>query len=233
VFLLALAIIDDLGAIIIIALFYTANLSGAALTAAAVAIAILAGLRFAGVQRLAPFVLVGIALWLAVLKSGVHATLAGVMLAFALPGRDASGRDIADGVAHGLEPWVRYAILPVFAFANAGVALGGAGLSLLVAPIPLAIILGLVIGKPLGILAATLLAVRLGLAELPKGLSTQHILAAGAIAGIGFTMSLFIGMLAFPSADAALPLRVGVLAGSIVSAVVGLLILRRASAQTA
>ncbi len=229
IFLLALAIIDDLGAIVIIALFYTSDLSATALMLAAMGLVALVLLNRSGVTRIAPYTLVGLFIWVCVLKSGVHATLAGVATALAIPlhGNDGDEHGPLETLEHSLHPWVTYAILPLFAFANAGVDLGGFTPAKLFGAIPLGIILGLAIGKPLGIFGATWAAVRLGIADPPAGATWPQILGVAALGGIGFTMSLFIGMLAFPDPKFAADIRIGVLAGSLISAIVGYMILNR------
>lgn len=229
IFLLALAILDDLGAIIIIALFYTSELSTVALSLAATGLVVLTVLNRAGVKRIAPYILVGLFIWVCVLKSGVHATLAGVATALAVPleNGDEEGHGPLEQLEHSLHPWVTYLILPLFAFANAGVDLGGFTLARMLDPIPLGIALGLALGKPLGIFGATWAAVRLGLADRPEGTSWEQVLGVAALGGIGFTMSLFIGLLAFPDPKFAADVRIGVLAGSTVSAIVGYILLRR------
>ncbi|MCC7272362.1 MAG: Na+/H+ antiporter NhaA [Alphaproteobacteria bacterium] len=226
-FLLTLAIVDDLAAIVIIAAFYTSDLSTTALAAAGVALAALAAMNMAGVVRVAAYVVVGTVLWVAVLKSGVHATLAGVALGLAGPLKDRAGREgPAHRIEHDLAPWVTYAILPLFAFANAGVALAGVSFATLVAPLPLGVALGLFLGKQAGVMAAAAAAVALGLARLPPGTGWGTLYGAAILTGIGFTMSLFIGSLAFDS-DADLDrMRLGVLAGSTLSAVWGAVWLR-------
>jgi len=230
IFLLALAIIDDLGAIVVIALFYTEHLSPASLALAAAGIAVLWALNARGVSRPAPYVLTGLVIWLCVLKSGVHATLAGVVVALAIPLRGEAGEGVSllEQLEESLHPWVAFAVLPLFAFANAGVSLHGLSLARLAEPVPLGIALGLFPGKAIGILGATWIAVALGLARRPEGASWAQVAGLSALGGIGFTMSLFIGMLAFPDPAHAAQLRLGVLAGSIASAVVGYLLLRRA-----
>lgn len=229
-FLLAVAIFDDLGAIIIIALFYSGDLSMLSLGMAAVAIVVLVILNRSGVNKPAPFVVVGVFLWIFVLKSGVHATLAGVCLAFAIPmRRDASG-SMLHRMEHGLHPWVSFAILPIFAFANAGVPLGGLSLGDLADPIPLGIVLGLVVGKQLGIFGSAWLAIKTGLARLPEGVSWRQLHGVSALCGVGFTMSLFIASLAFEHQEndhLALD-RLGILVGSMVSGVIGYLAVRSA-----
>jgi len=209
VFLLAIALIDDLGAIVIIALFYTADLTTEALGLAAAGVAALIVLNRAGVTRLAPYILVGVFLWACVLKSGVHATLAGVALAFAVPFRAGEADDEPPLVRleHMLHPWVAFGILPLFAFANAGVPLAGLTLGALLEPVTLGIILGLFVGKQVGVLATTWAAVRLGLAKLPEGSSWIQIYGVAVLTGIGFTMSLFIGELAFPAGDQSAAVR--------------------------
>ena len=228
VFLLALAIIDDLGAIIIIALFYTSNLSFSALAVAAAGCIVLAALNRANVTRLAPYLLIGGIIWVCVLKSGVHATLAGVLVAMAIPmtPRTPEGSSLLTDLETGLHPWVTFCVLPLFAFANAGVSLAGVSLDRVVAPIPLGIALGLFIGKALGITGAVWLAVRTGFARLPAGSTWPQLLAVAVLGGIGFTMSIFIGMLAFPDPVYSTDLRLGVLVGSLISAVCGYALLR-------
>ncbi len=231
IFLLALAIIDDLGAILIIAIYYTSKLSLASLALAAVGIVLLATLNLTGVKRLAPYVLVGIFVWLCVLKSGVHATLAGVVAAFAVPldlntsSAKRMGMTSANDLMESLHPWVTFLVLPLFAFANAGVSLKDVGLDTLAGGVPLGIALGLILGKPIGILIFSKIMTATGLAELPQGCRWPHMLGAGCLAGIGFTMSLFIGTLAFPDPSFADDVRLGVLGGSIVSALLGYIIL--------
>ncbi|MGI9415625.1 MAG: Na+/H+ antiporter NhaA [Hyphomicrobiales bacterium] len=230
VFLLALAIIDDLGAIIIIALFYTSELSPAVLGIAAIGISALACLNLRGVTRIAPYLLVGVVIWVCVLKSGVHATLAGVAIALFIPlrTRDEAERSPLKIVEHGLAPWVAFGVMPIFAFANAGVALHGLAPSDLFAGIPLGIAAGLFIGKQVGIVGFTWAGVRLGIARLPEGVTWLQVYGASLLAGIGFTMSLFIGTLAFSDPEHAAAVRIGVLAGSLMSALLGYAVLRYA-----
>jgi NhaA family Na+:H+ antiporter len=231
VFLLAVAIIDDLGAIIIIAFFYTANLSVAALALAAFGVAGLIALNLRGATRVAPYALVGLFIWVCVLKSGVHATLAGVVTALAIPLVPAPGeqRSLLVKLEKNLHPWVNYAVLPIFAFANAGVSLAGMSLAVLFGPIPMGIALGLFVGKPIGIVGFSYAAIRTGLAGKPEGSNWAQILGVAWLGGIGFTMSLFIGMLAFVDAERAADIRIGVLLGSIASAIVGYIVLRWAT----
>lgn len=232
-FLLSVAIFDDIGAIIIIAAFYTAELSPAALAAALGLTALLALLNRAGITRRAAYVLVGLALWFALLKSGVHATLAGVVLALFIPLRSPDARQGQPSPLHefeqALHPWVAFGVLPVFAFANAGVPLAGVTASQVLHPVSLGIIAGLVIGKQAGIVLLSWLAVRLGMASLPRDVSWGLIYGASLLCGIGFTMSLFIASLAFEQGGGAyLGLeRIGILAGSTIAGAAGYLVLRR------
>ena len=230
VFLMTLAVLDDLGAIVIIALFYTNDLSADALVGAGAALVALFVLNRAGVTRIAPYMLVGIALWVFVLKSGVHATLAGVVTALFVPTADPAhpNHPPSSRLEHSLHPWVAFGILPIFAFANAGVNLTGMGLRNLLDPIPLGILLGLFVGKQVGVFTFSWLAVKSGLARLPNGVTFAQIYGAAILCGIGFTMSLFIGMLAFENAAAGEVIvtdRLGILAGTLLSAIVGSLVL--------
>ncbi|KAF6663852.1 MULTISPECIES: Na+/H+ antiporter NhaA [Pantoea] len=228
VFLMALAIIDDLGAIVIIALFYTSGLSVLSLGVAAAAIVVLALLNYFNVRKISIYILVGIVLWTAVLKSGVHATLAGVIVGFFVPLEKREGHSPAEHLAHGLMPWVNWLILPLFAFANAGISLAGITLGDILSPEPAGIIFGLLIGKPLGITLFCWLAVRLRLAVLPGGTTIRDIMAIGVLCGIGFTMSIFISSLAFDAAHEQLVTfsKLGILTGSLLSAVLGYSLLR-------
>jgi Na+:H+ antiporter, NhaA family len=229
VFLLALAIIDDLGAILIIAFFYSSGLSVSALALAAAGIALLALLNRSNVLRVWPYLLVGAFVWLCVLKSGVHATLAGVATALAVPltGVKKGQEGPLESLESRLSPWVSFVILPIFAFANAGVSLAGLSVAQAVSPIPLGIALGLLIGKPLGIYTCARVAISSGIGAMPAGASQVQLFGTAILGGIGFTMSLFIGMLAFPGALESAEVRVGVLASSLTSAVVGYLVLAR------
>jgi Na+:H+ antiporter, NhaA family len=227
IFLLALAIIDDLGAIVIIALFYTGSLSLISLALAALGVLVLVALNRTGVERLAPYLLAGLFIWVCVLKSGVHATLAGVVVAIAIPlVPSESGPSLLERLQDSLHPWVTFAVLPAFAFANAGVSFAGVSLYELFEPIPLGIAAGLFIGKQVGIFGAVWLAVRAGLANLPEGASWQQLYGIALLGGIGFTMSLFIGTLAFPSPGDAASVRLGVITGSLLSAIAGYAVLR-------
>lgn len=225
-FLLALAVLDDLGSVVIIALFYTTDLSTMSLILAALCIAVLAAMNALRVMRASAYVLVGIVLWLCVLKSGVHATLAGVVTALFVP---LHGRDGEEGPLHGLFAdlqWpVAFAIVPLFAFANAGVPLTGLSFGKLAENVTAGIALGLIAGKPVGVIGAVWLATATRLARLPDGISWRHVAGAGFLAGIGFTMSLFIGTLAFDDAARLDQVRLGVLLGSLVSALIGAMVL--------
>ena len=235
IFLLALAIIDDLGAIIIIAIFYTADLSLLALGLASIGVAVLIVMNRLGVQRLAPYVLVGIYVWACVLESGVHATLAGSIVGLCVPLRSPRGdeQSLAKRCIHALHPWVAFAIMPAFAFANAGVSLAGLTWEMLAAPLTLGVALGLFIGKQVGVMLAITLSRLIGIVRLPEGASWGQTYGVAVLTGIGFTMSLFIGGLAFHEVDQIVEMRLGVIGGSILSAVWGLLVLRVATRRRA
>lgn len=235
IFLMALAIIDDLGAVIIIALFYTAHLSTISLTVAAGVIALMALLNLCKVRNITLYLLAGVILWVAVLKSGVHATLAGVITGFFLPAAPPGENAPAATVKHGLEPWVNWLILPLFAFANAGIPLQGVTLSGLAGALPLGVMLGLFIGKPLGISLFCLSAIKLKLAQLPSGISFKLIMAVSVLCGIGFTMSIFIASLSFGDGPERLMTysRLGILLGSLLAAVCGYVLLRMVLARQA
>ncbi|QCP52644.1 Na+/H+ antiporter NhaA [Trinickia violacea] len=230
IFLTAVAIADDLGAIVIIALFYTADLSVAMLLFAAVAVALLIALNLFKVTRIAPYIIVGVFLWVFVLKSGVHATLAGVATAFAVPLKtaDAEGHAPLHRLEHGLHPWVAFGVLPIFAFANAGVSFAGITLAALAEPLPLGIAAGLFAGKFVGVCGASAVLIGLGLAKLPAGASWPQLAGVAALCGVGFTMSLFIGSLAFEGPEYFTPIRLGVIAGSLLSGIGGYMLLRLA-----
>jgi NhaA family Na+:H+ antiporter len=230
VFLTTLAIVDDLGAIVVIAIFYTGNLSTEALAFAAVFVAGLAILNAMGVRSFAPFALLGLALWVSVLKSGVHATLAGVVLAMFIPLKVTGVSDDkrpAIQLEHALKPWSAWFIMPVFAFANAGLSLGDLSFSSLLDPVPLGIVAGLFVGKQLGIVLGAGFLILVGAAAMPAGGSWRSLWGVAILGGIGFTMSLFIGTLAFSDPRFESQVRLGVLAGSILSAVVGYVVLLR------
>jgi len=226
VFLVALAIIDDLGAIVIIALFYSGELSLSSLLLAGGVLLAMAALNRAGVARISPYALLGIVLWVCVLKSGVHATLAGVATALAIPLRAQAGAAPLKQVEHALHPWVAYLVMPLFGFANAGVSFAGVTAATLAEGITLGIAAGLFVGKQAGAFGFAFVAIKLGLARLPEGAGWLGLYGTCVLAGIGFTMSLFIGTLAWESAAYAAPLRLGVLAGSLASGLCGYLLLR-------
>lgn len=230
IFLTALAIIDDLGAIIIIALFYTAELSATALGVAGLAVAALIGCNLAGVRRSDVYIGIGIILWVAVLKSGVHATLAGVITALAIPlAADGHGHSPLEHMEHELHGWVTYFILPVFAFANAGLDLSALTPEAFSSPVSLGIAAGLFVGKQAGVMLAVGACLALGLAKLPTGAGLMQVYGVAVLTGIGFTMSLFIGDLAFAEPAMSPAVKLGVMAGSLASALLGYLILRTAA----
>ncbi len=231
VFLMALAIFDDLGAVLIIAVFYTADLSLTSLMLALIAVVLMLGMNLMKVTRISAYMLLGTFLWVAVLKSGVHATLAGVIVGMMIPLRDPKDpqRSPLKIVEHGLHQWVAFFVVPVFAFANAGVSLQGVSLDSLLEPIPLGIAAGLFLGKQLGILFFCGIAIQLGFAKLPNGASWWGFYGTSVLCGIGFTMSLFIASLAFEqggSDTVVLGDRLGILLGSAISAVVGYVLLK-------
>jgi NhaA family Na+:H+ antiporter len=229
IFLAALAIIDDLGAILIIAVFYTDHLTLWALGGAAATLIVLVAMNRFKVMSLWPYLLVGAGLWFFFLKSGVHATLAGVILAMTIPITKSPARPDDEHsplhrLEHGLAPWVGYLVVPVFGFANAGVALGQVGLAELTAPATLGASLGLFLGKVIGVSLFCLAAIKLGWAQRPSGASWTHLFGVSALCGIGFTMSLFINNLAFSAAILQAETKIGVLVGSLLSALLGWLI---------
>ena len=233
VFLVSVAIFDDVGAIVIIALFYTSGLSVAALVVAAVCLLVLWLFNRRGILEKTPYVLVGIVMWVAVLKSGVHATLAGVFMALFIPLRDPEkGPSPLHDLEHDLHTAVAFGILPVFAFANAGISLSGLSMDHLVHPVPLGIMMGLFVGKQVGVFVFCWVGVRLRVARLPSDLRWTHIYGTAVLCGVGFTMSLFIGSLAFEGTGVNLLFdeRLGIILGSILSGTCGYLILRMTSA---
>ena len=234
IFLLAIAIIDDLGAIVIIAIFYTSELSINALSISMIGFAAAVALNRLGIQRTAPYLLVGIIMWVFVLKSGVHATLAGVLIAFTIPLKAKTEDEaLLYKMEHGLHPWVAFLILPVFAFANAGVNFTGIGIDDLLQPLTLGIAVGLFLGKQIGIFLATWIGVKSGIARLPENVSWKHVYGVACLTGVGFTMSLFIGSLAFTTADAMNAVRLGVVLGSVLSGIIGYLLLKSAAHDSA
>lgn len=230
VFLLTLAILDDLAAIIIIALFYSGDLSITALGTGAAALAIAILMNLLGVVRTSMYILVGIALWVAVLKSGVHATLAGVLLALCIPMKAKDGTSPLKTLEHNLHGAVAYIILPIFAFANAGLSFSGVGWSDVTHPVTMGIVLGLLVGKPVGIMLFAGGAAALNLVKLPEGVNLKQILGVGFTCGIGFTMSLFIAGLAFEHSGGEYYAgdKLGILIASTLSAVVALIVLHKA-----
>ena len=222
-FLMTLAIIDDLGAIIVIAVFYSSELSGVSLLLAAACLIVLIAMNRMGVIKVAPYMIVGLILWVCVLKSGVHATLAGVTLAFCIPLRTKNSETSPlMSIEHALHPWVAYAILPLFAFANAGVSLAGVSMHSFVSHVPMGIAAGLLIGKTLGVFGLTWIAIKTGMAALPAGANWGQVFGVAILCGIGFTMSLFVGSLAFVAGSDYVGMdRLGILTGSILAALIG------------
>lgn len=231
ILLLAIAIIDDIGAIIIIALFYTADVSTTSLMLGGVGTVVLFLMNKLGVVRVAPYILVGTFLWVCVLKSGVHATLAGVIAALAIPLSAKDGSSPLKHLEHILHPWTAFLVLPIFAFANAGVSLAGIQVSDLMAPLALGIAAGLVIGKQIGVFGFMFVATKLGLVQRPQGVSWLQLYGLACLTGIGFTMSLFIGNLAFVDPEQIETVKLGVISGSLVSGVLGYCLLRFAPKQ--
>ena len=231
-FLMTLAIIDDLGAIIVIAIFYSGELSSASLAGAGACLVALIAMNRLGVVKLGPYLIIGLILWVCVLKSGVHATLAGVTLAFCIPLRTKNAEPSPLlGLEHALHPWVAYGILPLFAFANAGVSLAGVNLESFTHHVPMGIAAGLLVGKTVGVFGLTWLAVKTGLAALPTGANWGQVMGVAILCGIGFTMSLFVGSLAFlpGSSEYAGMDRMGILTGSILAALIGYAVTAMAS----
>jgi Na+:H+ antiporter, NhaA family len=232
VFLTALAILDDLGAVLIIAVFYTSDLNLYALGGAIFVIGLLRGLNRAGFADLKPYLLLGAILWFLVLMSGIHATIAGVAFALTIPLRASPGKpedqaSLLHRLEHSLQPWVAFLIVPIFGFANAGVSFAGMSLASLLSPVPLGVALGLFVGKQVGVFTFSWAAIKLGLANLPANATWMQFYGVALLCGIGFTMSLFIGLLAFPtSADLQDATKLGVLLGSALSALIGAALLR-------
>jgi NhaA family Na+:H+ antiporter len=233
-FLMTLAIIDDLGAIIVIALFYSGEMSSLSLMLAALSIVALIAMNRLGVIKLGPYLIIGLLLWICVLKSGVHATLAGVVLAFCIPLRtkNAESSPLLT-LEHALHPWVAFGILPLFAFANAGVPLSGVTLESFTHHVPMGIAAGLLLGKTLGVFGLTWLAVKTSMATLPTGANWGQVFGVSILCGIGFTMSLFVGSLAFaPGASEYAGMdRMGILTGSILAALIGYAVTAMASGK--
>jgi NhaA family Na+:H+ antiporter len=228
IFLTALAILDDLAAVVIIAIFYTAGLSPVMIGLAALTVAALVVVNASGVARLWPYLVLGALLWFFVFRSGIHPTIAGVLLAATLPVRVDKGDEVSPlhRLEHGLQPWVAFLVLPIFGFANAGVALGGLGLDALTHPVTVGAALGLFLGKQFGVFGGAWLVIRAGLATRPEGSTWGQLYGVAILCGIGFTMSLFIGLLAFTTDEFHDATKIGVLAGSLASAILGWLVLR-------
>ena len=233
VLLTAIAVIDDLGAIIVIAVFYTEELSTTSLSFAFGALALLAVLNLLGVRKLAPYLVLGAVLWTCVLKSGVHATLAGVALAMTIPLAEKDGNSLLKSCEHGLHRWVVFGVLPIFGFANAGVSFAGLTPSSFAEPVTLGIALGLFFGKQAGVFSFLWLAIRFGIARMPEGASWHQLYGIALLCGIGFTMSLFIGGLAWKHDDYYAAVRLGVLTASVASAVAGAILLIYAARPSA
>jgi len=228
VLLTAIAVIDDLLAILVIALFYTGHIALLPLLAAGAGLGVLVILNLSGVRSLVPYLLIGVGIWYGVLLSGVHATLAGVAVAMTIPLRTGDGQPPLKRLEHALQPWSSFLIVPAFGFANAGIAFGGMVAADVISPLPVGIMLGLFLGKQIGIFATIRGLVTFRLAEAPKNASWTQVYGMAVLCGIGFTMSLFIGGLAFAGAPHAMDaVKVGVFAGSILSGVAGWMILRR------
>lgn len=231
IFLTSLAIFDDMGAIVIIALFYTADLSTSALAVVLVCLPVLLVMNSRGVESKSGYIFIGIIMWIAMLKSGVHATLAGVIMAMFIPMKSKTDENFSPlkDLEHDLHPVVAFLILPVFAFANAGVSLTGMEFDQFLHPVPLGIMLGLFVGKPLGIFTLCWAAIKVGVARLPEGMNWYILYGVSTLCGVGFTMSFFIATLAFAQADVALIFneRIGVILGSLLSGVAGYLLLKK------
>ncbi|WP_192483140.1 MULTISPECIES: Na+/H+ antiporter NhaA [Cysteiniphilum] len=225
-----IAIFDDIAAIAIIAAFYTSNLSLISLFAALICIVVLICMNRLGVRKLAPFMIVGVIMWLCVLQSGVHATLAGVALALTIPHTEKNSPLLK--LEHGLNPWIIFMVLPLFAFANAGISFSGMSLSHLFHPVSLGIILGLFLGKQIGIFISLYLFSKTKYFTIGRQLSVPQLYGISLVCGIGFTMSLFIGTLAFSTPDLMNMVKVGVLVGSLISGLVGYLVLRKCCKPT-
>ncbi len=226
-FLLTVAIVDDIGAVMVIALFYTANIDLAWLVGAMVVLGAMIACNRMRVSMIWVYILLAIVLWFCVLHSGVHATIAGVVAALAIPMQRADGGPLLESIEHSLAPWSAYLVVPIFGFANAGVAIGGLGLAGILAPLPVAIAAGLVVGKQVGIFGAIWIADRIGFAKRPVNANWIEIWGVTMLCGIGFTMSLFISALAFPDYPLLIDeAKIGILMGSIISAIVGYAVLR-------
>ena len=228
VFLVSIAIFDDIGAILIIALFYTSELSLSSLALAGLCLPFLYLLNRRNVTKITPYIFIGVIMWIAVLKSGIHATLAGVVLALFIPMFDKTDPEHSplEELEHDLQNTVSYAILPLFAFANSGISLAGTGIGDLFHSVPLGIAAGLFIGKQMGVMVACWLIFKSGISKMPNGMNFQQIYGAALLCGVGFTMSLFIGGLAFEGGDYIFDERLGIIMGSIVSGIAGYIMLK-------
>ncbi|MXO84602.1 Na+/H+ antiporter NhaA [Altererythrobacter aurantiacus] len=225
-FLLTVAIVDDIGAVLVIAAFYTANIKVMWLVISLLVFGVMVAMNRFGVDRIWPYIIVALLLWIAVLFSGVHATIAGVVAALTVPMKRRDGQSLLEKLEHSLAPWSAYLVVPVFGFANAGVDLSDIGLDNLLDPLPLAIAAGLVVGKQLGIFGIIVAAVKLGIAKAPENANWVEIYGVTILCGIGFTMSLFISGLAFPSQFLIDEAKIGILLGSVISAILGFVVLR-------
>lgn len=226
-FLLTVAIVDDIGAVLVIAIFYTPTIKMFWLLASLIVFGVLMLLNRGRISSFLPFAIIAILLWFCVLNTGVHATIAGVIAALAIPMKRRDGSPMLEKLEHGMAPWSAYLVIPIFGFANAGVSLEGFGLPSLIEPLPLAVAAGLVLGKQLGIFSAVWIAVKAGFAQAPENASWTEIYGVSVLCGIGFTMSLFIGLLAFPGNQAMIDeAKIGILTGSAISAIMGYIILR-------
>ncbi|OJW60370.1 MAG: Na+/H+ antiporter NhaA [Sphingomonadales bacterium 63-6] len=231
-FLLTVAIVDDIGAVLVIAIFYTANLKFVWLIASLLVFGGMIALNRMRVSMMAPYILAALVLWFCVLNSGIHATIAGVVAALAIPMRERGGSTMLESMEHGLVRWNAYLVVPLFGFANAGVALAGMGMEEAFAPLPLAVGAGLVLGKQLGIFSCILAADKLGIAKRPENAGWAQIWGTSVLCGIGFTMSLFIAELAFPANRLLIEeAKIGILAGSLISALLGYAVLRLSSKE--
>lgn len=227
IFLLTVAIVDDIGAVLVIALFYTAKIDVTWLAASAAVVAAMYAMNRFKVSSFTPFVLLALVLWLCVLNSGVHATIAGVVAALTIPMRGRNNNTMVERMEHALAPWSAYLVVPVFGFANAGVAFGDLGIEAVLDPLPLAIAVGLFVGKQLGIFSAIFVADKIGFAPRPVNASWAEIWGVTILCGIGFTMSLFVSGLAFTGNELLIEeAKIGILLGSLISSVVGFGILR-------
>ena len=233
-FLLTVAIVDDIGAVLVIALFYTPTIKMVWLVASVVVFGLMIGLNRARVSVLWPYILMALVLWYCVLNTGVHATIAGVVAALTIPMHSKDGKHMLEKLEHNLAPWSAYLVVPVFGFANAGVSLQGLGMEALLDPLPYAIAAGLVVGKQVGIFSAVWIAVKTGFAQAPDNASWIEIYGVSILCGIGFTMSLFIGGLAFPGNQLLIDeAKIGILTGSAISAILGYVVLRLTTVHTA